>query len=211
MIQFCTTAMPRPDIVEKTYSSFSKNLKGIDLKEAELFINIDPVSSGDVTKDVAATLHIATKYFGQVTANLPQTPNFTAAVDWCWSNASSEYILHLEDDWELRAEVAVPQVLETMKSKDFMQAIFRAYPRPYKKLALSPGIMHRDYYSRFAGDFDHSKNPEIQLRKSFVKRDKIMVVGKKPIVVDLGRPWLKGEPFKKPDVKSDFVKWEGWT
>ena len=36
MITFTTTATFRPDLIEQTYSSFSKKLTGIKLKDCEL-------------------------------------------------------------------------------------------------------------------------------------------------------------------------------
>jgi hypothetical protein len=200
--------MPRPEIIEVTYRSFAANLKGIDLKEQKLLLNIDPVSSEDLDEKVNKTKEIAARYFGEVVANVPDEPNFTAAVDWCWRTADTEFVFHLEDDWELRQIVDVQSIVEKMLAGGIKQTVLRAYSFDYDKMALSPNITHRDYYERFAGNFDYDINPEIQLRKPFVKKKEIMVVGKKPIVFDLGRQWIKGEPFKKPMSKGSFTKWE---
>lgn len=208
MITFCTTAMPRPEILEATYKSFSANLKGIDLSEQKLLLNIDPVSSKDLDSRIEMTKDVAGKYFGDVEVRVPDEPNFTAAVDWCWTTADTEFVFHLEDDWELRQEVDVQEAIEKMRTGGLKHTILRAYSYNYQKMALSPNITHRDYYKRFAGDFIQSINPEIQLRKPFVKKEEIMVIGSKPIVFDLGRQWIKGEPFKKPKNKGNFTKWE---
>lgn len=208
VITFTTTAMPRPGIIEATYKSFSENIKDLDLKTAKLLVNIDPVSSGDLEADIEGTKAVAQRYFGEVVVNVPEKPNFTAAVDWCWTTADTEFVFHLEDDWELRRPINVGKIIAKMRQEGYMQAILRAYSSTYNKLALSPGIMHRDYYSRFAGNFDYELNPEIQLRKPFVKKNEIFVVGGNPIVADLGRQWLKRQPFKKPDKKGNFTEWE---
>ena len=208
MITFCTTAMPRPDIVEATYKSFSNNIKDLDLKEQRLLLNIDPVSSGDLDSDIEETKEVARRYFGEVIVNVPEKPNFTAAVDWCWTTANTEFVFHLEDDWELRQAINIGEIISNMRSNGYMQTILRAYTYTYSKLVLSPSIIHRDYYSRFAGEFDYDVNPEIQLRKPFVDKKKIFVAGKNPIVFDLGRAWLKGQPFKKPSMKGEFTEWE---
>ena len=208
MITFTTTAMPRPDILKKTYSSFSANIKDLNLKQQNLLINIDPVSHGTFEEDIEKTKSVAQQYFGEVVVNVPEKPNFTAAVDWCWATAETEFVFHLEDDWELRQAINVGKIIAKMRREGYMQAILRAYPYTYNKLVLSPGIMHREYYSRFAGDFDYERNPEIQLRKPFVKKEAIFVLGKNPVVFDLGRSWLNSRPFKRPNVKSSFVRWE---
>jgi hypothetical protein len=200
--------MPRPDIIETTYKSFSENLEGIELAECKLLLNIDPVCSENLQENIEATKAVAAKYFGEVVVQVPDKPNFTAAVDWCWTTAETEFIFHLEDDWELREKVNVPKVISTMRNDSIKHVILRAYSYKYNKMALSPCIIHRDYYKRFSGDFDYNINPEIQLRKTFVKKEEIIVAGKIPIVFDLGRTWLKTQPFKRPKVKGDFTAWE---
>ena len=42
-MDFTTTAVARPKILNQTLSSFSENLKGINLKDCRLIINIDPL------------------------------------------------------------------------------------------------------------------------------------------------------------------------
>ena len=40
-INFTTTATVRPDILEKTYKSFTNKLVGIDFSKTTIYINID--------------------------------------------------------------------------------------------------------------------------------------------------------------------------
>ncbi len=221
VMDFTTTAMARPDVIYKTYKSFSKNLVGIDLKECRLFINIDPLPIDVDRKEVTK---IASQYFKEVNPNYPEKPNFTAACNWLWSNAETKYIFHLEDDWTLLKKVSVPLLLKYFnKQPELMQVILRAYRYTYFKCVLSPGIFHERFYKMVAGKLNEGCNPEIQLRgKKFgikmpdpeskiTSKGKIIVhesKSKNIIVKDSGRAWLKKSGYKKPKKKGSFTSWE---
>ena len=113
-MDFTTTAMARPFIVDRTFKSFSKNLQGIDLQNCRLFINIDPLPSNIKRKDVIV---VARKYFKEVYYNLPKKANFTAAVNWIWLNSSSEFIFHLEDDFEMIRLVDPKEIINILESE----------------------------------------------------------------------------------------------
>jgi len=161
IMDFTTTAVVRPHVLDRTLGSFSKNLKDINLKECRLVINIDPLPPIK-RKNV---IIVARKYFGDVKYNLPKTANFTAAYNWIWSNAETEYIFNLEDDWELIKPVSIQKVLGYFdKNKKLLQVLLRAYRYRYKTCALSPGVLHRRFYSAVGGKLVITSNPEIQLR-----------------------------------------------
>ena len=223
-MDFTTTAMARPEIVDRTYYTFYKNLKGINLKECSLFINIDPLPSDVDRKKVTK---VAEKYFKNVYPNYTKKPNYTAAYNWIWSNAKSEFIFNLEDDWELLREVYVPDILKYFdKYPSLMEVALRAYSYKYRACPTSPSIMHKRYYKAVAGKLDEKINPEIQLRgKKFgiempSPRFKISWKGKivaypeqeneeSIILKDLGREWLEKSKFRKPKVKKNkFISWE---
>ena len=220
-MDFTTTAMSRPMILERTLTSFSKNLQGIDLKNCRLFINIDPLPPNIKRKEVIV---VARKYFKEVHYNLPKVANFTAAVNWIWSNAKTEYIFHLEDDWELVRPVSVPLVLEYFeKNEHLLQVILRAYRYRYRTCALSPSIIHKKMYSAIGGNLNTQVNPEAQLRgKKFgiemptrntgSKKAIFVFPGKirKIILRDIGRKWINKTRYKKGGgrKKARFLTWE---
>jgi len=219
IMDFTTTAMARPDIVDQTYASFSENLDGIDLKQCGLFINVDPIPS-DV--DRMEVIKVAKKYFGEVHYNFPNRPNYTRAYNWIWSNARTKYIFNLEDDWGLLEEVSVPYLLEYFgEYPDLMEVALRAYTYSYKACPTSPSIMHERYYKAVAGKLDEKFNPECQLRgKNFgiemparslgvsPKGKIIAYPDKRVILKDLGRNWLERSKFAKPNVsKKYFTSW----
>jgi hypothetical protein len=225
VVNFTTTAMNRPDIVNATYASFYKNLKGIDWKKSTLLINIDPLPEGDRE----AVVRVGQQYFGHVRARLPKTPNYTAAYNWLWSNADSPIIFNLEDDWELTREVDANMLASFFDREDTLYAVaLRAYPHTYISVPTSPAFLHERYYKAIGGNLDPTINPEIQLRGSKwgidmpTKRPEygphISTKGKLHmwpegkgnqhiVVKDIGREWMLQSKFRRPEGKSNFTTW----
>lgn len=206
-ISFTTTALARPEILEQTYKSFSNNIEGLDMSECTLYINIDPVPNNKLQEE---TLLVVKKYFNNVSYRMPEQPNFTNAVNWCWSSANTPFIFHLEDDWILLKKINISSIFDLFDKMGALEVILRAYATKYNKLALSPSIWKHSLYKTFAGKLDVNINPEIQLRnkkfaKSFCKKN-IMTTEKHIIVKDIGRDWLKNKGLKKP-LKGKFIKY----
>jgi len=210
-MEFTTTAMSRPDIINKTYHSFSKNLKGIDFKKSTLYINIDPLPKGNNTLRV---VEVAYKYFGNVVYNTPEKPNFTNAVNWCWMNAKEDIIFHLEDDWIMTELVDVLPLIDKLNNSKLFSIPFRKTMNfPYDKPSLSPSFLHNRFYKAVAGRLDSKLNPEIQLRgKNFgidmgPRQGIVDGYSDHAIIQDIGREWIDKTKYKKPKTKSEFVSW----
>jgi len=207
-IVFTTTATNRPEILRRTYASFSANLVGLNLKDIDLLINIDPLPN---KININANVDVAKSFFKTVRVNTPDKPSFSTAINWLWSEAQSPYIFHLEDDWILLKPIKVKSLLKNMGNK--LQIILRAYGYKYDKMVLSPSIIRHELYSRIGGRLDETINPEIQLRNPSivgVKIDKSMLLDfpqNKIIVKDIGRKWMDQQDFKKPDKKFKFYRW----
>lgn len=209
-ITFTTTATNRPDILDRTYSSFEKNLLDLSLKDCDLIINIDPLPSRNNIDDTA---DVARKYFKNSTVITPDTPNFTTAINTIWSHAKTNFVFHLEDDWILTQQVRMNGILKYLDDNPkIVQCVLRAYKYDYQKMALSPSIIKKKLYSHIAGKLDSKLNPEIQLRDTKVTKYKlngntITVHGQNPIVKDIGREWIEKSGFKRPDKKAHFNSW----
>jgi len=220
-LDITTPAMARPDIVNRTLESFSKNLKGIDFKKCRLIINVDPLPENVKRKEV---IKVANKYFGEVIYNFPEKANFSAACNWIWSQATSTCILHLEDDWILKEPVNIKEILRYFEEHKNLQVVqLRAYRFKYDKIALSPCIMHKKLYSAIAGNLKEDINPEVQVRGekfgivmpypsgNVSHKGKIITYpkGHKIILKDIGREWINKTQYRKQKVKkARFVTWE---
>lgn len=218
-IAVTTTAMLRPELLERTYDTFSKNLIDVDFASTHLYINVDPAPDGHAT--VAEVLKVANKFFDKVTARCPDTPNFSEAINHVWGAAHSAYILHLEDDWELMRPVSVAKMIEQMHGfkPNLHQMRFRGRRATAdgRKIGLSPSIICREFYSKVAGKLDPKINPEVQLhvqanlqrwgipkvrRSAGVYTDRVG----RPIIRDIGREWAEEHKVYRP-IKAKFVKW----
>ena len=205
-IDFTTTAIIRPDISLIALQSLQDNLIGIKLSEQTLYLNIDPIDNLSPN----LTIEVFSQFFKTIVVNTPKTPNFASAVKWCWSNAQSDIIFHFEDDWIFTEKVDINELLHLF-DKNTKQVILRAYEYEYRKMVLSPSLIIKDCYSKFAIGMNNHINPEVQLRNDSIlsiKPNMIECYGKTPIVKDIGRKWIKSQSFKKSDIKSNFVKYE---
>ena len=224
IMDFTTTAVARPKILDRTLASFNKNLRGVNLKECRIVINIDPFPRKANRK---AVIQVAEKYFKEVKYNLPKVASFPAAYKWVFSNAETEYIFNLEDDWELRSKIEISKIMEYFKKNPKMiQVLLRAYRYHYRTCALSPGVWHMKFYEAAGKNLKTDLNPEAQLRgerwgiimptramKAVKAKNFVGVYPqslKHVVVRDLGRAWINKRPFRKNGAgkKARFTSWE---
>jgi hypothetical protein len=223
-IDICMTATIRHSLLNDTLDSFTKNML-IDKDRYRLIINIDPI--GEKIKRINAILQIAQTYFSEVVYNIPETPGFTKAVQWCWSQTKHPLVFHLEDDWTLLCKINIDSMIDilnkyenlvslrlnkenTGKSKHGAKFGFVYHP----KISLNPTLFKGEFIRNIFPLMDLSKNPEKQLRVNKTKLGKYLSkfnhgiytkdsVDK--IVLDIGRDWMKKSKFTK---KTGFTNWE---
>ena len=164
-----TTAMARPKLVERTYKSFTSNLRGVDWDKSILWINIDPFPYDtqeeykEIEKNVEELIEMASNYFGKVEANFPEKPNYTNAYAYVWGNAETDVILNLEDDWSLNRPIHIRKLMQHFENCNTLyEVVFRAYNYFYPCTCTSPGLLHKKYYKAVAKKFDAKRNPETQ-------------------------------------------------
>ena len=206
--EFSTTAMSRPKIVNRAYGSFCKRITEVDWENSTLYLNVDPLPA-DV--DPMTVVEVANKYFGNVVYRIPKKANFTAAVQWCWSQVQGPHVFHLEDDWVLRRKVSFEDLVKAMehgyKGAKLVQVFLRAYRGiDRKKVCLSPSLLDGDFVRAVSKIFDTSLNPEIQLRGKIISG--LSTNFSKDISIhDIGRSWMKNSGYQRPSRKARFNKW----
>jgi len=248
ILDITTTAMPRPEIVDQTYYSFVNRLHGVEWDKCTCYINVDlfPCNKTEL-KEVEyqrmLTVKTAKKYFGKVVSNLPvyynesfkfYHGNYTAAYDWLWSNAKSEYIINIEDDWELVRDCHIDELIKPfLFNPNLYECVLRAYAYRYPCTCTSPAILHERYYKAIGGKFNCTRNPETQThsRQDFgifipnkdncKEPEKYIstypMVGTVIMVKDIGREWLENSPYIRPQMlpktdprylkKAEFISW----
>lgn len=120
-IDIVIVAARRPELLERTLSSFQIHIfKNFNINSVS--INIDPF--GGVTKDTGLVRDIVQSYFPSVKIFTPDAANFTASVKRLWKNTTSDYVLHMEDDWqalgEITPEMVFPHFMGDVKSLSIM-------------------------------------------------------------------------------------------
>lgn len=202
-----TTAVCRPDILTRTYESFVKNIKDVNISKCNLYINIDPLPSKSNVQD---TLDVARKFFKNVTYNTPEKASFARAVYWCWDNAKEDLILHLEDDWVLHYPIRFKDICEIMRNRLIFQTAIRAYRYKYNKMVLSPSFIRKGIYKKVLKNFTFERNPEKQLRDYqrfpfLLSQNGFRALSKTIMIEDIGRSWLDDINYIKPT--RNFTKW----
>jgi len=218
-LEFTTTACNRPEILDRTYKSFTANLEGVNFKKSTLYINIDPAPNNN---DIIEVENIAKKYFGTVIANYPETPNFASAIIWCFSQVKGLVFFHLEDDWVLNKKVN----LETMynysqKYSNWHQCILEktVITQPDEPTLL-PSLHNTKITQLFLKRVNNKTNPEAQLKCIYRDLKKInlklftYIIWGKGLVTDIGREWLNKNNlrrnYEETSRTGNTKKWTPW-
>lgn len=203
--------MRRPDVLARTYDSFTANLRDVDWTECRLWINVDPGGPGDAWDVVAA----ARKYFGDVVANVPSQCNFAAAVKWCWSRPfTTPFALSLEDDWLLTQPVSVLDLVALMRDPGLSCVNLNCYPFiKDHRINLSPGLMRSSHANKLSERLNLTDNPEQQLRTHHRGRTlpnhepyRGVQFGSK-VIRDIGRAALANSGWRK-STSITFNEWQ---
>ncbi len=127
-IAVTTTAVLRPEILERTFESFNNFLDGKNNPNIHLFLNIDNI--GGTINDREKIIFLCQKYFQNFTLNQPVAPNFSKAFKWCWEQVdnSFDYVFNLEDDWELTDQnLRIETLIEKMEQAPTMANLRLSY------------------------------------------------------------------------------------
>lgn len=212
-ITFTTTAMPRPEVVAATYASFSRNLRGLDFRKISLYLNIDPFPENDDDARRREVADVARHYFGRVFVNMPREAHFAAAVRWCFSRVETPFNFHLEDDWELLAEIKISTLSRLFAPAHIQQVALRSRENVRQDFWLCPSLIRGELCRRAAEKMRLSENPEVAIRR-IVAEEKIHGRSgflyfpfdfKRLIVRDLGRSWMRTTHFIRGG--THFTKW----
>jgi hypothetical protein len=219
-ITFTTTATVRPELIDQTYLSFSKNLIGIDLKQCDLVINIDPIPYERVNER-EEIINVAKKYFGKITQRLQDQPNFPDALKWTWMNTVTPYIFNLEDDWILLHQVNINDVIALHKTDPTSIGVsLNAYifGSNQFRIRLSPCLLNGDWARTAASHLLTNSCPEKQLRnripKHLIRRmlnyPKYTNSKNATIMVhDIGRAWRETRRLVKNSTDTHgFTSWK---
>ena len=208
---FTTTAMPRPELLEKTYDSFSKHIKWLDFKKIKLIINVDTPRMGfeDLQQRYDRINKVCNKYFGEVAINISNQGNFPDAVKWVFSQVDTDFAINLEDDWELLCDLPV-YICDFFTNKNIKQVGIRGSRNSVPRFVLSPSIMRADFCHFISRSLNRNKNPEQQIRDITKNRAEEFFAywpyeDNKVMIRDLGRAWMQQTQYA-----GGFDSWTSW-
>ena len=211
--EFTTTACCRPEIIERTYQSFSNNLLNVNFSKSILYINIDPIPKNTNPELV---LDIAKKYFGEVIYNIPKSPNFTNALKWCWSKPKNKYFFHLEDDWILLKSIDINVLVKLINNK-YVSVLLRGYKKDRNTIDLAPSLFSTEFANRISKKLNINYNPEEQIRAPIGSDIRIseptdctLRYPDEIVIKDIGREWLRNNNIKRNNTK-DVKLFTGWS
>jgi hypothetical protein len=105
------TATIRPEIVKRTIQSFHENL--LHVADYRVIVNVDPVGHANSAIEVQDVLR---QYCKHVIAFYPRVPNFPAAFKKVWEEATADFVLSLEDDWQLMYPMSLLRMIEILST-----------------------------------------------------------------------------------------------
>jgi hypothetical protein len=228
-LDIACTATKRPYIINQTFKSFTGKL--FNKHDCRLIINIDPIGDDIDTDDV---LDVCKIYFKEIVVNTPSEPNFYKAFQWVFSNCTSKYLYHLQDDWQLLKKVDLNKLVVYLEKYKNLACV--RFPRGKKipegkkldrnlyeftKYYDQPALWKTEFYNEIMPYFNTNYGTEFQLRGLCSENSEdILRVSKKwtfgtyylgrPIVKDLGRGWLKENNYtqKHCEEHGHLIRWE---
>jgi len=195
-IDITMTAVLRPDVICKTLESFTSNLLYEKNIKYRLIINVDNVGENILPKQIRK---ICEEYFSEIKFNFSENPSFTKAVMWCWDNAESDFVFHLEDDWIIKRKTSMNDIIRIMNDNNDLACIHLMRhdingktkqlfgteyeysdnagifisKRPFG-FSLNPVVIRLDFLKKIRSAMVDNKNPEKQIRVKNKKMNKTM-------------------------------------
>ena len=103
----------RPELLERTLSSFYSNLFCFHRKDLRLIMNVDPIGAhGNKLHEIKL---IARKFFDDIHIIAPERPSFATAFNKLWSMAETDFVFYLEEDWVLTRPIDFGHMVDIMR------------------------------------------------------------------------------------------------
>lgn len=201
-LEFTTTACNRPELLMITYSSFVKHLKGVDFAKSILYLNIDPMPNRDGAEIVEK---VAKRFFGRVFVRYSEKGCASMANDWVLRQPKGEFFFNLEDDWELRRDVNIFEMISLLqKNKGLMQCYLLGSMIEQGRPTLMPSLMRRNVLITMLELLNVESNYEQQMIAVYnhIGKKSLSVqyaYGNGKFVHDIGRVWFTMKDLKRDD------------
>jgi glycosyltransferase involved in cell wall biosynthesis len=166
-IDILMVATLRPDILKRTLDSWCKNML-TDRNRYRLVLHIDAIGEDCKPEEI---LNIAKSYFSDIKYKINLKDfSHSKAFQWTWDQAETEYVLMIDDDWELLKEIDINNLITVhRKLKDLANLRLPKMPIPKMTGELKYKGQGRGYVSMFKGvtkcDYVYHKRALIATKK----------------------------------------------
>lgn len=179
----------RPSLLEQTLKSFTKNVF-TDRTRYRFIFNVDPVGEkGSKSEDV---VEVANKYFDDILYNIAEEPSFPKAFKWCWNHAESDYLFHMNEDWELLRPINVDEMIDILEKNQnlaCLRLLKMDVPGNLKFFRSKYENMGK-YLKAGSREVSFGTNPELIRGKFYKEARKYLLDTHNP--EKQFRPWQKG-------------------
>lgn len=210
-VDVTTTATLRPEILEHTYDSFTKNLFIPHVANYRCVLNIDQI--GDDVSPMAV-VDVARKFFSDVLWHISEKPNFGNAQRWTWSHTNAEYVFNLEDDWEMLRPVDFADMLTIMEENPTL-AHLRLSSFPAKNLPKGcpkgEGVCLRQWNRYIPWNGRFFEVPEFRLKQLGYSNHPSLLRGEfcRKVAIYFHDDWSPEKTLKGryPELRTELLKW----
>jgi len=185
-IDITIVAGRRPELLRATLESFADRAFSHHHVQ-DVFVNIDPIFGNEA--DSLACVNLVKDYFPSPVVFTPPDAGFGAAVKRLWSSTTSDFVMHLEDDWlaldDIDSRIEACFQAQGVKQVSFHTAnqnwdtrkrghhhrrrryarflgVKLPLPGTFPKFTTSPSIIEGDFARMSAGLMNPAFDPEKQ-------------------------------------------------
>tara|TARA_B110000208_G_scaffold189480_1_gene251117 strand:+ start:43 stop:882 length:840 start_codon:yes stop_codon:yes gene_type:complete len=170
-IDFFTMTINNEEILEKTYYYLNKNIKDINLKNCNLYLNVDPHPNNINIDNLKL---IGEKYFKNVNFNTPNECNCSKAFKWGIKNFTSDYLFIIESNKCIIKDFSIQKMIKKFNNNIVEICLSPNKKNPYLEYLTShPSIWKKDWLKKIYPLLSENINYEYQLREIGLLDNKI--------------------------------------
>jgi hypothetical protein len=115
MIDITMVSTIRPGLLKRTLDTWCEHML-TDPSRYRLILNVDVIGE---RYDPMYIVDMAKSYLPNITYNInTENCSHSQAFKWCWDQVESDYILLIDDDWELLRSVDIDDMITKINSID---------------------------------------------------------------------------------------------
>ena len=192
------------DILEKTYYNLNNSIGGINLKECNLYLNVDPHPNNNNINNLKL---IGEKYFKEVIFNIPDTCNCGKAFKWGIDNFEADYLFIIEANKCIIKNFNINNMIDKFKDNIIEVALSPIKSNPILQyLTTHPSLWKKDWLKKINSLLSENINYEYQLRELALLDNKIgyTLANKKNIYLNhIGKKYKEDKKYILANSSTD--------